>query len=122
MQKVLALFTIPIHIDNPNDYCITQKIVDHFRKKNYKGFVYRSFYTNGNNYTFFDDTIKNFQWRDSRVLIHYATASLFVSMDKLEEHKDIRNIANVEQVVERETKDKLMNSIKSRQTFKGANL
>lgn len=120
LQKVLALFTIPI--DNPNDYCITQKIVDHFRKKNYKGFVYRSFYTNGNNYTFFDDTIKNFQWRDSRVLIHYATASLFVSMDKLEEHKDIRNIANVEQVVERETKDKLMNSIKSRQTFKGANL
>lgn len=120
LQKVLALFTIPI--DNPNDYCITQKIVDHFREKNYTGFAYRSFYTNGKNYTFFDDTMKNFQWKDSRVLIYYATASLFVSMDKLEEHKDIRNIANVEQVVERETKDKLMNNIKSRQIFKGGNI
>ncbi len=122
LEKMLALFTIPILIDNPNDYCITQKIVDHFREKNFTGFAYRSFYTNGNNYTFFDDTMKKFRWIDSRVLIHYATASLFVSMDKLEEHKDIRNIANVEQVVERETKDKLMNQIKSRQTLKGTKL
>lgn len=56
------------------------------------------------------------------MLIHYATASLFVSMDKLEEHKDIRNIANIEQVVARETRDKLMNNIKSRQRFKGENI
>lgn len=117
LQKVLALFTTPV--DNPNDYCITQKIVDHFREKDYTGFIYRSFYTNGNNYTFFDDSMKCFQWIDSRVLIYYATASLFVSVDELEDHKDIRHIESVEQSVERETKDVLMRQIKSRQSFKG---
>ena len=116
LQKVLALFTTPV--DNKNNYCITQKIVDHFREKDYTGFMYRSFYTNGNNYTFFDDSMKFFQWIDSRVLIYYATASLFVSVDELECHKDIRHIESVEQSVERQTKDVVMRQIKSRQRFK----
>ncbi len=116
LQKVLALFTTPV--DNLNDYCITQKIADHFREKGYMGFIYRSFYTNGNNYTFFGDSMKYFRWIDSRVLIYYATASLFVSMDELEDHKDIRHIESVEQSVERKTKDVLMRQIKSRQSLK----
>lgn len=116
LQKVLALFTEPVCNE---DYCITQKIADHFRGKNYTGFRYRSFYTNGNNYTFFDDSMKCFQWIDSRVLIYYATASLFVSVDKLEEHEDIRHIESVEQNVKRETKDVLLKQIKIRQSFKG---
>lgn len=117
LQKVLALFTAPI--DNPNDYCVTQKIADYFREKGYPGFIYRSFFTNGNNYTFFDDSMKSFQWIDSRVLIYYATASLFVSVDELEDHKDIRHIESVEQNVKRETKDILLKQIKSRQSYKG---
>lgn len=116
LQKVLALFTIPI--DNSNDYCVTQKIADHFREKGYTGFIYRSFFTNGNNYTFFDDSMKFFEWIDSRVLIYYATASLFVSMDELEDYKDIRYVESVEQNVKRETKDILLREIKRRQIFK----
>lgn len=116
LQNVLALFTTPVCNE---DYCITQNIADHFREKGYTGFIYRSFYTNGNNYTFFDDSMKCFQWIDSRVLIYYATASLFVSVDKLEEHKDIRHIESVEQSVKRETKDELLKQIKIRQSFKG---
>lgn len=73
--------------------------------------------TNGNNYTFFDDSMKCFQWIDSRVLIYYATASLFVSVDKIEEHEDIRHIESVEQNVKRETKDVLLKQIKQRQSF-----
>ncbi len=116
LKKVLALFTMPVCNE---DYCITQKIADHFRKKCYTGFRYRSFYTNGNNYTFFDDSMKYFQWIDSRVLIYYATASLFVSVDELEDHKDIRHIESVEQSVKRKTKDELLKQIKIRQSFKG---
>lgn len=114
LQNVLALFTAPVCNE---DYCITQKIADHFREKNYTGFRYRSFYTNGNNYTFFDDSMKCFQWIDSRVLIYYATASLFVSVDKIEEHEDIRHIESVEQNVKRETKDVLLKQIKQRRSF-----
>lgn len=49
---------------------------------------------------------------DSRVLIHYATASLFASVNKLEGRKDIRHIESIEQSVKRE-------KIKSQQSFKG---
>lgn len=114
LQRVLALFTIP-----SNDYCTTQKIAEHFRQKGYTGFIYRSFFTKGNNYTFFDDSMKCFQWIDSRVLIYYATASLYISVDELEEHKDIRHIENVEQNVKREIKDSLLREIKRHQSFKG---
>lgn len=113
---MLALFTTPI--DNPNDYCVTQKIADHFREKGYTGFIYRSFFTNGNNYTFFDDSMNFFEWIDSRVLIYYATASLFVSMDELDDYKDIRYVESVEQNVKRETRDILLREIKRRQFFK----
>lgn len=121
LQNLLPLFTVPVNkfdsIDNPEDYCITQKIADRFRKKGYTGFKYRSFYTNGNNYTFFDKSMKCFEWIDSRVLIYYATVSLFVSVDKLEDHKDVRNIEKVEQGVKRETKDVLLKQIERRQSF-----
>lgn len=115
LQRVLALFTAPI--DNPNHYCVTQKLADHFRKKGYTGFIYRSFFTKENNYTFFDDSMKCFEWIDSRILIYYATASLFISVDELEDHKDIRHIENVEQNVEREIKDSLLKQIKNQQSF-----
>ena len=63
--------------------------------------------------------MKYFEWIDSRVLIYYATASLFVSVDELEDHKDIRHIESVEQSVKRKTKDELLKQIKIRQSFKG---
>lgn len=118
LQKILSLFTVPVGVDDLSEYRVTQKIVDCFRKKNYKAFIYRSFYTNGNNYAFFDDSMKHFQWIDSRVLIHYATASLFVSMDKLEEHKDIHNANKVEQEVRRKIKDEILKKIKNKQCFR----
>lgn len=57
LQRVLALFMTPVYNE---DYCITQKIANYFCRKCYIGFRYRSFYTNGNNYIFFDDTMKCF--------------------------------------------------------------
>lgn len=118
LKLIRPLFTVPVGVDDPSEYRVTQKIVDYFRQKNYKGFKYRSFYTNGDNYAFFDDSMKHFQWIDSRVLIHYATASLFVSMDKLEEHKDIHNAKKIEQKVGRKIKDEILRKIKHKQCFR----
>lgn len=77
LQKLLALFTVPVAAEETSEYCVTQKIVDCFRKKNYKGFIYRSFHTDRNNYTFFDDSMQHFQWIDSRVLIYIMQQQVF---------------------------------------------
>lgn len=77
------------------EYVFSQKIVKHFREKGIKGFKYRSFYSSGKNYTFFDEEMKKFIWKDSRVLINYATANLFISLDRCNAD-DLTNIDKIE--------------------------
>ena len=89
MLKILFLYTKPVV--NNNEYKITQKITNVFRKKGFKGFIYKSFCTSSCNYVFFDEYIDQFQWERSRVLWNYATASKFLSLDNTEGHMDIDN-------------------------------
>lgn len=105
LSSVLALFTRPVY---GSDYIITQKIVEHFRKKGIKGIAYRSFYTNGTNYTFFDEYMNRFKWIDSRVVLNYAVANLFISLDKTKEMKDIDNRYMIEEAINKQLRDKLI--------------
>ena len=105
LSSVLTLFTRPVY---GSDYIITQKIVEHFRKKGIKGIAYRSFYTNGTNYTFFDEYMNRFKWIDSRVVLNYAVANLFISLDKTKEMKDIDNRYMIEEAINKQLRDKLI--------------
>lgn len=90
LSKVLFLFTKPIY--DSKDYIVTQKIAKYYREKGIKGFAYKSFYSNGINYTFFDEYMKLFDWEDSRVLLNYTTSNQFLSLDTGEYRKDIDNL------------------------------
>lgn len=37
----------------------------------------RSFHATGDNYTFFQENMKKFKWKSSRIVINYATANFF---------------------------------------------
>lgn len=90
------------------EYVFSQKVVEHFRGKGYKGFKYRSFYSSGKNYTFFDEEMKKFIWKDSRVLINYATANLFISLDRCDAD-DLTNIDKIETNVSENTREIMWN-------------
>lgn len=96
LGRIFALFTYPVYDGN---YIVTQKIVDHFREYGFQGIAYRSLYTGKANYTFFDESRKLFAWKESRVLINYAVANLFVSMDDVDGYNDISNQVEVEKEV-----------------------
>lgn len=94
MRYFLGLFSFPVY--SKDEYATTQKIVKHFREQGYKGFKYRSFYTSGFNYTFFDELMAKFVHIDSKVYINYAMANLFVSLDKnAMEMDDLTNIDKI---------------------------
>ena len=94
LSKVLFLFTKPIY--DSKDYIVTQKIAKHYREKGIKGFAYKSFYSNGINYTFFDEYMELFDWVDSRILLNYASSNQFLSLDTEEYRKDIDNSYMIE--------------------------
>lgn len=111
LGKVRSLFIEPIY---DGEYCVTQKIAKYFREKGYQGFKYASFYAKGDNYTFFQENIKKFKWESSRIVINYAVANLFLSMDKVEDCVDIRNTENIEKEVSVETRAKLLEQTKKK--------
>lgn len=111
LGKVRALFVEPIY---DGDYCVTQKITKYFREKGYQGFKYASFYAKGDNYTFFRENMKKFKWESSRIVINYAVANLFLSMDKVEDYADIQNTEKIEKEVSVETRAKLFEQTKKK--------
>lgn len=109
VKKMLSVlesyFSRPVYEDK--EYVFSQKIVEHFREKGIKGYKYRSFYSSsGYNYTFFDDEMKKFNWKESRVLINYATANLFISLDRCEK-VDLSNINKIDTNVNADIKEKM---------------
>lgn len=82
VRDILFLFTEPVYSKDESLYKVTQKIVEHYKVKGIKGFKYKSFYSTGMNYTFFDEEMSKFKWIDSRVLLNYAVGNLFLSLDK----------------------------------------
>lgn len=109
LSSVLALFSVPVY--SKEEYTITQKLVKYFREKGYQGFKYRSFYADGCNYTFFDESVKEFTWESSRVVLNYATSNLFISLDRKDEPIDIENTKNVEQNVRQEIRKKIWDDV-----------
>lgn len=109
LGRVFALFTYPVYDEN---YIVTQKIVDHFRKYGFQGIAYRSLYTGKANYTFYGDSRKLFVWKDSRVLVNYAAANLFVSLDNIEEHNDVSNRLEIEKEVSSAVRQDMLKSTK----------
>lgn len=109
LGRVFALFTYPVYDEN---YIATQKIVDHFRTQGFQGIAYRSLYTGKANYTFYGDTRQLFVWKDSRVLVNYAVANLFVSLDDIEEHNDVSNFLGVQKEVSRAVRQEMLKSTK----------
>ena len=75
LGKVRALFIEPIY---NGDYCVTQKMAKYIWEKGYQGFKYTSFHAKRDNYTFFQENMKKFKWKSSRIVINYATANFFV--------------------------------------------
>lgn len=105
----LSLFSFPVYSEE--EYKATQKIVGHFRKLGYKGFKYRSFYTDGFNYTFFGDLMSKFVYIDSRVFINYSMANLFVSLDKnATEQDDLTNRYKINAEVNERIRGKFWNN------------
>lgn len=111
LGRVITLFIEPVY---NGDYCVTQKIAKFFREKGYQGFKYTSFHAKGDNYTFFQENMKKFKWKSSRIVINYATANLFLSMDKVKNCADILNIENIEKEVSVETRAKLFKQTKKK--------
>lgn len=109
LASVLALFSSPVY--SKEEYKITQKLVKHFREKGYQGFKYRSFYADGCNYTFFDESIKEFTWKDSRVVLNYAAANLFISLDRTDHPIDIENASKVEQNVSQKIRKQIWDDV-----------
>lgn len=114
--KVISLFYSPVY--DKEDYRITQKLIEHFREKGYYGFKYRSFYADGYNFTFFDEYMNNFIWEESRVVLNYATANIFISLDKEENHFDIENINKVQGNVSSELREKMWDDVSKAWKFK----
>ncbi len=113
VRKMLSIlefyFSKPVY--SSEEYKCSQQIVRHFREKGITGFKYRSFYSSGNNYTFFDDAMKKFIWNDSRVLINYATANLFISLDK-GNMIDLDNINKIEKSISSDVREKMLEDTK----------
>lgn len=99
-----SYFCQPVYEEK--EYLFSQKITKHFREKGIKGFKYRSFYSSGKNYTFFDEDMGKFVWKDSRVLMNYATANLFISLDRCD-MKDLNNIDKIEIDVTDDIREKM---------------
>lgn len=112
VKSILFLFTEPVYNSDNITYKVTQKIVEHYKQKGVKGFKYKSFYSDGTNYTFFDDMMSKFKWIDSRVLLNYVTANLLISLDEKEKCKDINNIVKVGKTITNELRDKLRHNMK----------
>lgn len=111
LSKLEFYFSRPVY--NFEEYKFSQQIVKHFREKGVKGFKYRSFYSSGSNYTFFDDPIKKFLWNDSRVLINYATANLFISLDK-SNTIDLSNINKIEKDISSDVREQMLAETKKK--------
>src|SRR5699024_10084862 len=109
LSSVLALFSVPVY--SKEEYTITQKLVKYFREKGYQGFKYRSFYADGCNYTFFDESVKEFTWKDSRVVLNYAAANLFISLDRTDNPIDIENASKVEQDVSQKIRKQIWDDV-----------
>lgn len=110
MRYFLGLFSFPVY--SSKEYATTQKIVRHFREQGYKGFKYRSFYSSGFNYTFFDEMMSKFVHIDSKVYINYAMANLFVSLDKnAMEIDDLTNIDKINTGVSEKIRSKFWKNI-----------
>ena len=109
LSRIRELFIRPVYENEKENYNASQMIVDHFRREyGIQGFAYKSFYAEGTNYTFFDDSMEKFEWEDSRVLNNYAAANFFISLDKLPEHKDLQGkIGDIDQ----ETKSAMFQSM-----------
>ena len=57
---------------------------------------------------FFDEYMNRFKWIDSRVVLNYAVANLFISLDKTKEMKDIDNRYMIEEAINKQLRDKLI--------------
>lgn len=92
ISQFLFFFSQPVY-DDKSIYKITQFICKHYREKHgFKGIAYRSFYSDGINYTFFDEYMRKFIMPGkSELLLNYAVANLFVSLDADGSNKDIDN-------------------------------
>ena len=103
ISEFLFFFSQPVYEDDNSIYKITQFICKHYRTKHgFKGIAYRSFYGDGINYTFFDEYMSKFTMKgNGRLLINYAIANLFVSLDTDTSNKDIDNFK--EQIAKRPT-------------------
>lgn len=110
LSTLVSYFSKPAYEDK--EYIFSQKIVKHFREKGIKGFKYRSFYSSGRNYTFFNEEMEKFVWKDSRVLLNYATANLFISLDRCNA-VDLSNIDKIEQNVSENIREKMWNDTKT---------
>lgn len=58
--------------------------------------------------------MKKFKWESSRIVINYAVANLFLSMDKVEDYADIQNTEKIEKEVSVETRAKLFEQTKKK--------
>lgn len=110
LSKLHALFTYPVY--EVEEYVITQKIVDHFREKGYEGFAYKSFFTGGTNYTFFDESREVFSWNKSRILLNYTASNLFVSLDETDSANDLDNKYMVEKGISEDARNKIAHNTK----------
>ena len=52
--------------------------------------------------------MNRFKWIDSRVVLNYAVANLFISLDKTKEMKDIDNRYMIEEAINKQLRDKLI--------------
>ena len=102
-------FSRPVY--SKEEYVFSQQIVKHFREKGITGFKYRSFYSSGNNFTFFEDAINKFIWNDSRVVINYTTANLFISLDKINV-TDLSNVNNIEKNISNDIRERMLEDTK----------
>ena len=48
---------------------------------------------------FFQENMKKFKWESGRIVINYAVANLFLSMDKTEDYPDIRNMEEMQWLI-----------------------
>lgn len=109
LSNILALFSSPVY--SKKEYKITQKLVKYFRDRGFQGFKYRSFYADGYNFTFFDESMGLFTWKNSRVVLNYAVANLFISLDRTNESMDIENINKVQDNVNQKVRDQIWHDI-----------
>ncbi len=109
LSNILALFSSPVY--SKKEYKITQKLVKYFRDRGFQGFKYRSFYADGYNFTFFDESMGLFTWKNSRVVLNYAVANLFISLDRTNVSMDIENVNKVQNNVNQKIREQIWRDI-----------